>query len=103
MEVSDDKLTLRLYAPRHGRLPWRNALESLVLCRPDGHQPLGHRRAGAPETGRFLREGLGDRRLQHTVPIPCDHPAAERHAPHGPPRSGDVALVRTDLPPIELR
>src|SRR5439155_91356 len=101
--VSDDKLPLRLYAPRPGRLPWRNALESLVHCRPDGHQSLGHRRAGAPETGRFLREGIGDRRLQHTVPIPRDHPAAERHTPHGPPRSGDVAPVRTHLPLVELR
>src|SRR5207247_1776896 len=73
------------------------------LATADGDQPLGYRRPRTPQTRGFLGKGIGDRRLQHPVPVPRDHPAAERHAPHGPPRSGDVAPVRTHLSPVELR
>src|SRR5439155_1444305 len=38
-----------------------------------------------------------------TATILPDHPAAERPTPHGPPRSRDVAPVRTHLPLVELR
>src|SRR5205807_1287240 len=94
--------------PQGPEYTWRAAaverdLSTAPLLTADGDQPLGYRRPRTPQTRGFLGKGIGDRRLQHPVPVPRDHPAAERHAPHGPPRSGDVAPVRTHLSPVELR
>src|SRR5256712_13903414 len=74
-----------------------NALESPALCRPDGHQPRGHRHVRTSDVGGFLGPRPRDRRVQHVVSIPPHHPPTGWDAPDGPRGPRDVPSVRDHL------